>query len=138
MGGVGGQPPSLVTGKQDRGWWRAPLWLRVEGTLTFLRLNSKCPPPGESRVGTRGRNPELRPLLDGPDLGHEKGSHSIEYLGNSRLTPGSFLKPSPPNPLSHPKATLWCPRASQPLELWLPPLQASSPSSVLYVAFLPL
>ena len=47
------------------------------------------PLPGESRVGTWGRNPELRPLSDGPDLGHEQGGHPIEYLGhNSRLTRG--------------------------------------------------
>lgn len=110
---------------------------RGGGTLTFLRLNSKCP-RWESNVGTRGGNPELRPLLDSPDSGHEQGGHPIEYLGDSRLTPGSFLKPSPPNPLLHPKAAPWCPRPSQPLELWFPPPQAASPSSALYVALPPL
>lgn len=107
--------------EQDRGGRRAPLCLG--GTLTFLKLNSKCPPlPGESRVGTWGRNPELRPLSDGPDLGHEQGGHPIEYPGHNSRSPGALPETFP----SHPPHA---PRGSTAVPTLLPAPGALAPAS---------
>lgn len=88
----------------------------------FSSSTLSAPLPGESRVGTWGRNPELRPLSDGPDLGHEQGGHPIEYPGHNSRSPGALPETFP----SHPPHA---PRGSTAVPTLLPAPGALAPAS---------